>query len=73
MKSLLKEHFLKNISLKDEQWNFISKHFHSKKFKKKEYIINKDEVVTEIYFIKSGLVKLYVDDLNGNENIISFA
>ena len=35
MKSLLKEHFLKNISLKDEQWNFISKHFHSKKFKKK--------------------------------------
>jgi len=73
LKSLLKEHFLKNIPLKDEQWNFISEQFHSKKFKKKEYIIRKDEAVSEIYFINSGLVKLSVDDQNGNEHIISFA
>ena len=44
-----------------------------KKYEKGEYIIQTGEEIKEFVYLKSGLVKLYVENKDGREQIISFA
>lgn len=49
--------------------NLFEYHF----FEKGDYIIKENELVSTIYFIKSGLVKLSYTDSDAKESILSFA
>ncbi|MHC0448445.1 Crp/Fnr family transcriptional regulator [Flavobacterium sp. 3-218] len=73
MKADLRAHIEKNIPLTDDEFAFVISHFSTKKFKKHQFLIQKDEAVPYSYFIISGLVKLVFTDESGKEHIVSFA
>jgi len=60
-------------SLTNEDFLQVQRHFIYKKFKKGDYIIQESEMVRNVYFIRSGLVKLSFSDQDANEHILSFA
>ncbi|WP_409415764.1 Crp/Fnr family transcriptional regulator [Flavobacterium sp. PS2] len=57
----------------NSEFEDIKKLFHYKKYKKGDFIIKEDELVTNVYFIVSGLVKLFYSDRLAKEFILSFA
>lgn len=63
----------KIIALTDEEFELIDSCFHFKNFKKKDLIIKENDAVNHVYFIVSGLMKLYVTDRDAKEHIISFS
>ncbi|MFC4211833.1 Crp/Fnr family transcriptional regulator [Pedobacter lithocola] len=69
----LKKHLEQIISLTEQEFEYISSHFHSKHLKKHQYLIQTDEPVKYIYFVISGLLKATYTDVNGKEYIIQFA
>jgi len=73
MKADLREHIEKIIPLTDDEFDFVISHFSTKKFKKHQFLIQKDEPVHYSYFIITGLVKLVFTDESGKEHIVSFA
>ncbi|HEX7868662.1 MAG TPA: Crp/Fnr family transcriptional regulator [Chryseobacterium sp.] len=73
MKQILKNHILKTIVLSEDELEKACSFFNQEVFKKKEFIINENDKVDDVYFIISGLVKLSFNDNEGKEHIISFA
>jgi CRP-like cAMP-binding protein len=73
MKADLRAHIEKIIPLTDDEFDFVISHFSTKKFKKHQFLIQKDEPVPYSYFIITGLVKLVFTDESGKEHIVSFA
>lgn len=59
--------------LGDGEFAEFKKMFRYKKYSKRDFIINENDAVQYIYFIKSGLVKLSYVDSDANEFILSFA
>lgn len=73
MKQILKNHIQKTINLPEDELEQACSFFNQEIFKKKEFIINENDKVDDVYFIISGLVKLSFNDSEGKEHIISFA
>lgn len=73
MKQILKNHIQKTINLSEDELEKACSFFNQEIFKKKEFIINENDKVDDVYFIISGLVKLSFNDSEGKEHIISFA
>ncbi|MBO6201759.1 MAG: Crp/Fnr family transcriptional regulator [Chryseobacterium sp.] len=71
--NILRNHIEKIITLTDEEFELIDSFFHSKKYKKKDFVIKENASVDHVYFIVSGLMKLYVTDRDAKEHIISFS
>ncbi|MFW0714473.1 Crp/Fnr family transcriptional regulator [Pedobacter sp. N23S346] len=69
----LRKHIEEIVSLTDEEFEYINRHFKLKQLKKHQYLIQADEQVKTIYFVISGLLKATFNDLNGKEYIIQFA
>lgn len=73
MKADLRAHIEKIIPLTDDEFDFVISHFDTKKFKKHQFLIQKDEPVKYSYFVISGLLKLVFTDEAGKDHIVSFA
>lgn len=73
MKADLRKHFEKSISLTDDEYAFVISHFTAKKYKKHQFLIQKDEEVKYSYFVISGLLKLVFTADSGKEHVVSFA
>ncbi|MCX8534370.1 Crp/Fnr family transcriptional regulator [Chryseobacterium luquanense] len=73
MKQILKNHIQKTINLSEDELEKACSFFSHEIFKKREFIINENDKVDDVYFIISGLVKLSFNDSEGKEHIISFA
>ena len=59
----LKQHFLKQIALTDEEFTYVYSHFKHYSFKKGQTIISAGDDVNAEYFIVSGCTKsFYVND-----------
>lgn len=71
--NLLKEHIEKVVTLTDEEFAFVKECFIYKHYKKSEFIFKEGEEVKYIYFVLSGLLKLYYTDEDIKEYIVSFA
>lgn len=70
----LRKHIEKVIALTDEEFVFVSKFFVYKKYKKHQFLIQKEEPVPYNFFILSGLTKLvYTDEETDKQHILSFA
>ncbi|AYM99894.1 Crp/Fnr family transcriptional regulator [Chryseobacterium sp. 3008163] len=71
--NVLKEHINKTISLTDEEFSVVELFFEEQHFKKREMIIHENDQVDHVYFIVSGLLKLFYTDAEAKEHIISFS
>lgn len=71
--NLLRKHIGKIVALTDEEFLFVKKCFIYKKNTKSECIFKEGEQVKYIYFVLSGLLKLYYTEENIKEHIVSFA
>lgn len=69
----LRNHIENIVSLKDEEFAFVSKHFTLQQFKKGTAVFTAGDKVKYVYFVLSGLLKLSHTDESGKEHIVSFA
>lgn len=69
----LRKHIGDYYVFSDEEWEDISSHFHVKKAKKHEFLIEQGQHTRDSFFIVSGIIKAYELDENGKEYIIQFA
>lgn len=69
----LRNHIGDYYVFSDEEWEDIASHFHVKKAKKNEFLLEQGHYSRETFFIVSGIVKTYEMDENGKEYIIQFA
>ncbi|KFF05692.1 Crp/Fnr family transcriptional regulator [Flavobacterium reichenbachii] len=73
MKEKLRTHIEKITALTDDEFEFVCKHFSSKKFKKHQFLIQKGDPVKHSFFVISGLLKLVYTDNESKEHVVSFA
>lgn len=73
MEEMLRRHIEKVVSLSDEEYAFVRRHFGIKNCRKGGFLIEKGEPVYYVYLVISGLVKLVYYDKAAREHIISFA
>lgn len=71
--NVLKDHINKTVSLTDEEFLIVESFFKEQHFKKREMIITENDQVDCVYFIISGLLKLFYTDAEAKEHIISFS
>lgn len=63
---------LNYIEISDEEWSYCSSSFKTDHFKKKEIILNKGNMCNNIYFVTSGLLRIYFVDEKGEEKTFHF-
>ena len=73
MFDLLKKHINNRVYLTDEEFNFCTKFFISKKLKKHQFLLNEGDVCRYLGFVNSGCLREYSIDNKGIEHIIQFA
>ena len=61
------------ISISEESVNKITEHFTIKSYRKKEYLLQFDNISRSEFFITSGCVRTFVTDFNGVEHNIFFS
>lgn len=59
--------------LTDQEFLEIKDLFHHQKLKRGDYVFREGDKVSHVYFISSGLVKLFYSDEEAKECILSFA
>ena len=69
----LRDHIEKIVSLTDEEFAFVQRHFILQHFKKNDFLITEGNPVQHTYFVLSGLLKLIHTDAMSKEHIIAFA
>jgi CRP-like cAMP-binding protein len=66
-------HFSNYIPLNEEEVIELSKRVVERHIKRKEFILQKNDICNNYTFIVSGLFKMYTVDKNGTEHILHFA
>jgi CRP-like cAMP-binding protein len=66
-------HFSNYIPLNDEEITELSNRVIERNVKRKEFILQKNDICNNYTFIVSGLFKMYTVDKNGAEHILHFA
>ncbi len=69
----LREHIEKVILLTDDEFEFVSKHFVAKSYKKHQFLVQKGEMVPYNFYVVSGLTKLVYTDKSAKQHILAFA
>lgn len=60
------------IEIDIKEWEYFSGLFEVKEFKKKEILLHADTICKNIYFVNSGLLRMYFTDNNGRESSFHF-
>jgi CRP-like cAMP-binding protein len=60
------------VNLTKDETDFFISFLKRKRFKKKQFLVQADEVCKYDFFISKGLVKEYMTDLNGKDFILNF-
>ena len=60
------------IEVNNDEWNYFSGLFEVKELKKKEILLHADTICKNIYFVNSGLLRIYFTDNNGRESSFHF-
>ncbi|HXB30721.1 MAG TPA: Crp/Fnr family transcriptional regulator [Puia sp.] len=61
------------IPLNKEEKELVSKIFHPRLFRKRQYVLQEGDVSTQFYFVVRGCLRLYKIDEKGNAHILQFA
>ena len=70
---ILLQHISKHISLTSEEETILKSFLHSKKIKKKHFLLQEGEVNKAATFVTAGILRIYSIDKNGFEHILQFA
>lgn len=62
-----------HIDINDEEWKHYSSMFTVKRFNRKDIIVDTGKICRNVYFINSGLIRVYFHDKEGNENTFHFS
>lgn len=73
MQTKLRNHIQEIVSLTDEEFEYISAHFHKKKLKKNQFLLQVGQEKVNKYFVLSGILKSYFIDKKDKEHILQFA
>lgn len=73
MFALLLDNISKKISLSEEEKLLCQTFFTSKKFRKKQYLLQEGDVCKYTAFVNTGILRSYTIDDKGTEHIIQFA
>ncbi len=66
-------YFDRLIPLDDEEKEQVRAKFHSRLFRKKQYVLQEGDLCTQFYFVVRGCLRLYKIDEKGNTHILQFA
>lgn len=73
MSLALRQHIQQITPLTDAEFEYILSHFTTKKLKKRQFLLQVDDLVHHDFFVLKGLLKLYHTDNEGKEHILQFA
>lgn len=69
----LRQHIEQIVKLTEEEWQIVQTYFSYRKYKKHQFIVQENENVKYIYWVMSGLARLYQSEESGKEHILQFA
>ena len=69
----LKTHISEIVSLRDVEFDFVLGHFQEKQLRKNQFLVQKDDLILNDYWVVEGLAKAYTLDTKGKEYILQFA
>jgi len=73
MSEILKFHISQITTLDNNEFENILEYFTKVRFRKKQYIIQENQLVDHVYFVEEGILKnIFIDEL-GKEHILQFA
>lgn len=70
---LLRQQIEKIVPLTDEEFETVASHFTLKKLKKKQFLLQEGDKVTNDWFVLKGCLKAYFLDQNGKMHVLQFA
>lgn len=73
MSDFLKKHISELIHLTDDEFEMVQTFFIKKKFRKRQFLVQEQQPVTEIYLIERGILKSSTIDSTGKEHILQLA
>ncbi|REC50126.1 Crp/Fnr family transcriptional regulator [Chryseobacterium pennipullorum] len=73
MSQFLRKHIEGIVNLSDEEFETVQSLFIKRKFRKRQFVIQENQMVSEIYLIEKGLLKSSFTDQTGKEHILQFA
>jgi len=66
-------YFDRLIPLNKEEKEFVKEKFHSRLFRKRQYVLQEGDVCTQFYFVVRGCLRMYKIDDKGSIHILQFA
>ena len=69
----LLEYFDKSIPLNDKEKELVQEKFHSRLFRKKQFLLQEGDVCTQFNFVVKGCLRTYNIDEKGNAHVLQFA
>lgn len=70
---ILIKNIQRHVPLSEKDKQLLSDTFHSKKIKRKQFLLEAGDVSKYIYFIKEGCIRMYFTDKEGEEHVIGFS
>jgi CRP-like cAMP-binding protein len=70
---LLFKNIARHVSLSAADKELLSATFHTKKLKRRQFLLEAGDVSRHIYFVLEGCVRTYYTDEKGEEHVISFS
>ena len=64
---------MRNFPLTEEEKEFVRAKFHSRLFRKRQFVLQEGDVCTQFNFIVRGCLRSYKIDEKGNTHILQFA
>ncbi|KIC91260.1 Crp/Fnr family transcriptional regulator [Flavihumibacter sp. ZG627] len=61
------------IPLSTEEKEYVIEKFHSRLFRKRQYLLQEGDICMQLYFVVRGCLRMYKIDEKGNTHIIQFA
>jgi len=69
----LLDYFDRLLPLNKEEQELVIRKFHSRLFRKRQYVLQEGNVCTQFYFVIRGCLRMYKIDDKGNTHILQFA
>jgi CRP-like cAMP-binding protein len=67
------QHFNEKVPLTKEEQEFIKTYLTVKKLRKRQYLLQEDDVCKYVAFVEKGALRLYRVNEDGSEHIVAFA
>jgi CRP-like cAMP-binding protein len=73
MSLILKHHFEEIINIDDQEFESVLPFFRPLRLRKRQFVIQENQMVNHVYFVEKGLLKSSFIDDEGKEHILQFA